>query len=37
VCARLYVMDRGVLAGTYRPEEFRSPDELAATYLGVGV
>jgi branched-chain amino acid transport system ATP-binding protein len=36
-CARLYVMDRGVLVGTYRPEEFRSPDELAATYLGVGV
>jgi branched-chain amino acid transport system ATP-binding protein len=35
-CARLYVMDRGVLVGTYRPQEFRNPDELAATYLGVG-
>jgi branched-chain amino acid transport system ATP-binding protein len=35
-CARLYVMDRGALVGTYRPDEFRSPDELAATYLGVG-
>jgi branched-chain amino acid transport system ATP-binding protein len=34
-CTRLYVMDRGVLVGTYRPDEFRSPDELAATYLGV--
>jgi branched-chain amino acid transport system ATP-binding protein len=36
-CSRLYVMDRGLIVGTYRPEEFRSPDELAATYLGVGV
>ncbi len=35
-CSRLYVMDRGVIVGTYRPDEFRSPDELAATYLGVG-
>jgi ABC-type branched-subunit amino acid transport system ATPase component len=33
-CSRLYVMDRGLLVGTYQPEEFRNPDELAATYLG---
>lgn len=33
VCARLYVMDRGTLIGTYRPQDLRSPDELAATYL----
>jgi branched-chain amino acid transport system ATP-binding protein len=34
LCARLYAMDRGVLIGTYRPSDFSSPDELAATYLG---
>jgi branched-chain amino acid transport system ATP-binding protein len=36
-CSRLYVMDRGILTGQYRPSDFRSPDELAATYLSVGV
>jgi branched-chain amino acid transport system ATP-binding protein len=35
-CSRLYIMDRGLLIGMHRPEEFHSPDELAATYLGVG-
>lgn len=35
-CSRLYVMDRGAIVGSYCPDEFRSPDELAATYLGVG-
>ena len=34
LCARLYGMDRGVLIGTFRPADFSSPDELAATYLG---
>jgi branched-chain amino acid transport system ATP-binding protein len=34
LCARLYAMDRGVLIGTYRPADFSSPDELAATILG---
>jgi branched-chain amino acid transport system ATP-binding protein len=34
LCSRLYAMDRGVLIGTYRPTDFSSPDELAATYLG---
>ena len=34
LCARLYAMDRGVLIGTYRPTDFSSPDELAATMLG---
>ena len=34
LCARLYAMDRGVLIGTYRPSDFSSPDELAATMLG---
>ncbi|HLZ73153.1 MAG TPA: ABC transporter ATP-binding protein [Dehalococcoidia bacterium] len=34
VCARLYVMDRGLITGVYRPEEFASPDALAAAYLG---
>ncbi len=34
LCARLYAMDRGVLIGTYRPAEFNSPDDLAATMLG---
>src|SRR5919199_3863226 len=36
LCARLYAMDRGVLIGTYRPADFGSPDELAATILGEG-
>jgi branched-chain amino acid transport system ATP-binding protein len=35
LCSRLYAMDRGVLIGTYRPTDFSSPDELAATYLGM--
>jgi branched-chain amino acid transport system ATP-binding protein len=35
-CRRLYVMDRGRLVATYRPEEFATPDQLAATYLGSG-
>jgi branched-chain amino acid transport system ATP-binding protein len=34
LCARLYAMDRGVLIGTYRPGDFSSPDDLAATMLG---
>lgn len=34
LCSRLFAMDRGVLIGTYRPTDFSSPDELAATYLG---
>jgi branched-chain amino acid transport system ATP-binding protein len=34
LCARLYAMDRGVLIGTYRPGDFATPDELAATMLG---
>ena len=33
-CRRLHVMDRGRLIGTYQPEEFSTPDQLAATYLG---
>jgi branched-chain amino acid transport system ATP-binding protein len=33
-CRRLHVMDRGRLIATYRPEEFATPDQLAATYLG---
>lgn len=36
LCSRLYAMDRGVLIGTYRPTDFASPDELAATLLGEG-
>ncbi|HYY88147.1 MAG TPA: ABC transporter ATP-binding protein [Chloroflexota bacterium] len=36
LCARLYAMDRGVLIGSYRPADFASPDELAATILGEG-
>jgi branched-chain amino acid transport system ATP-binding protein len=36
LCSRLYAMDRGVLIGTYRPGDFNSPDELAATMLGEG-
>ena len=36
LCTRLYAMDRGVLIGTYRPADFSSPDELAATILGEG-
>jgi branched-chain amino acid transport system ATP-binding protein len=34
LCARMYAMDRGVLIGTYKPADFSSPDELAATMLG---
>jgi branched-chain amino acid transport system ATP-binding protein len=34
LCARLYAMDRGVLIGTYRPSDFSTPDDLAATMLG---
>jgi len=34
LCSRLYAMDRGVLVGTYKPSDFSSPDELAATMLG---
>jgi len=34
LCSRLYAMDRGVLIGTYRPADFATPDELAATILG---
>lgn len=37
LCSRLYAMDRGVLIGTYRPSDFASPDELAATYLATEV
>jgi branched-chain amino acid transport system ATP-binding protein len=33
-CRRLYAMDRGVLTGMFRPDEFSGPDELAARYLG---
>jgi branched-chain amino acid transport system ATP-binding protein len=36
VCARLHVMDNGSLMGSYSPNDFASPDELAATYLGTG-
>ena len=36
VCKRLYVMDRGRFVGSYRPEEFATPNELAAAYLGSG-
>jgi len=35
-CSRLYVMDNGLLTGAYRPADFASPDQLAATYLGAG-
>ncbi|HET6316783.1 MAG TPA: ABC transporter ATP-binding protein [Chloroflexota bacterium] len=34
LCTRMYAMDRGVLIGTYKPSDFTSPDELAATMLG---
>jgi len=34
LCSRLYAMDRGVLIGTYRPADFATPDDLAATILG---
>ncbi len=34
LCSRLYAMDRGVLIGTYRPADFTTPDDLAATILG---
>ena len=34
LCSRMYGMDRGVLIGTYKPTDFNSPDELAATMLG---
>jgi branched-chain amino acid transport system ATP-binding protein len=34
LCARMYAMDRGLLIGTYRPSDFSSPDDLAATMLG---
>jgi branched-chain amino acid transport system ATP-binding protein len=34
LCGRMYAMDRGVLIGEYRPSDFSSPDELAATMLG---
>jgi hypothetical protein len=30
----MYAMDRGVLIGTYRPADFATPDDLAATMLG---
>ncbi len=33
-CSRLYAMDRGLLTGMFRPDEFSGPDELAARYLG---
>jgi branched-chain amino acid transport system ATP-binding protein len=33
-CRRLHIMDRGRLIATYRPDEFSTPDQLAATYLG---
>jgi branched-chain amino acid transport system ATP-binding protein len=36
VCQRLYVMDNGTLIGNYTPNDFSSPDELAATYLSAG-
>jgi branched-chain amino acid transport system ATP-binding protein len=35
-CQRLHVMDRGQLVGTYRPDEFSTPNDLAAAYLGAG-
>jgi branched-chain amino acid transport system ATP-binding protein len=35
-CTRLHVMDRGQIVGTYQPSEFKSPNDLAAAYLGVG-
>ena len=31
LCTRLYAMDRGVLIGAYKPSDFASPDDLAAT------
>jgi branched-chain amino acid transport system ATP-binding protein len=34
LCSRMYAMDRGVLIGTYSPNDFSSPDELASTLLG---
>jgi general secretion pathway protein D len=34
LCSRMYAMDRGQLIGTYRPGDFSSPDDLAATMLG---
>src|SRR5919202_4686703 len=34
LCSRMYAMDRGVLIGTYRPSDFSTPDDLAATMLG---
>ncbi|HLZ29362.1 MAG TPA: ABC transporter ATP-binding protein [Chloroflexota bacterium] len=34
LCSRMYAMDRGLLIGTYRPGDFASPDDLAATMLG---
>jgi ABC-type branched-subunit amino acid transport system ATPase component len=34
LCARMYAMDRGTLIGTYQPNDFSSPDDLAATMLG---
>jgi branched-chain amino acid transport system ATP-binding protein len=34
VCSRLYVMQRGVLTGEHELDEFASPDQLVATYLG---
>jgi branched-chain amino acid transport system ATP-binding protein len=34
LCTRMYAMDRGVLVGTYKPGDIKSPDELAATMLG---
>jgi branched-chain amino acid transport system ATP-binding protein len=36
VCVRLHVMDNGTLIGTYSPNDFSGPDELAATYLAAG-
>jgi branched-chain amino acid transport system ATP-binding protein len=35
-CQRLYVMDRGQLVGTYQPRDFKTPNELAAAYVGSG-
>jgi branched-chain amino acid transport system ATP-binding protein len=35
-CARLYVMDRGVLVGSHKTSDFSSPDQLAASYLAAG-
>jgi branched-chain amino acid transport system ATP-binding protein len=34
LCSRMYGMDRGVLVGTFQPNDFSSPDELAKTMLG---